>query len=95
MTRLLLPLEHPTPAAEHDADDALLHALKRLPRAYSKYFCSTASISWTSPASLRALTCHWRLSSATWARRCRLAARAGMCWRAWPGNGMCACRARR
>ncbi|MNM81533.1 RNA polymerase sigma factor [compost metagenome] len=32
MTRLLLPLEHPTPAAEQHAEDALLYALKRLPR---------------------------------------------------------------
>ncbi len=38
MTRLLLPLEHPTPAAEHDADDALLHALKRLPRRVQQVF---------------------------------------------------------
>ena len=30
MTRLLLPLEHSNPAAEHHADDALLHALKHL-----------------------------------------------------------------
>ncbi|WP_447739371.1 DUF4880 domain-containing protein [Pseudomonas laurentiana] len=38
MTRLLLPLEHPTPAAEHTADDALLHALKRLPRRVQQVF---------------------------------------------------------
>ena len=38
MTRLLLPLEHPTPAAEHHADDALLHALKRLPRRVQQVF---------------------------------------------------------
>lgn len=38
MTRLLLPLEHPTPAAEHDADDALLHVLQRLPRRVQQVF---------------------------------------------------------
>jgi len=38
MTRLLLPLEHPTPVAEHDADHALLHALKRLPRRVQQVF---------------------------------------------------------
>ncbi|MDO3385171.1 sigma factor-like helix-turn-helix DNA-binding protein, partial [Gilvimarinus sp. SDUM040013] len=32
MTRLLLPVEHPTAVNEPDADNALLHALKRLPR---------------------------------------------------------------
>lgn len=38
MTRLLLPLEHPRLVAEHDADDALLHALKRLPRRVQQVF---------------------------------------------------------
>ena len=38
MTRLLLPLEHPTPVAQHDADHALLHALKRLPRRVQQVF---------------------------------------------------------
>ena len=38
MTRLLLPLEHPTPTAEHAAEDALLHALKRLPRRVQQVF---------------------------------------------------------
>ena len=38
MTRLLLPLEHPTPVTEHDADRALLHALKRLPRRVQQVF---------------------------------------------------------
>ncbi|QEQ88879.1 DUF4880 domain-containing protein [Pseudomonas putida] len=32
MTRLLLPVEHPTAVNEPDVDNALLHALKRLPR---------------------------------------------------------------
>lgn len=38
MSRLLLPLEHPNPAAEHHADDALLHALRRLPRRVQQVF---------------------------------------------------------
>jgi len=38
MSRLLLPLEHPTPAAEHDAENALLHGLKRLPRRVQQVF---------------------------------------------------------
>ena len=38
MTRLLLPLEHSNPAAEHHADDALLHALKHLPRRVQQVF---------------------------------------------------------
>ncbi|RCL28905.1 RNA polymerase subunit sigma-70 [Pseudomonas sp. AFG_SD02_1510_Pfu_092] len=38
MARLLLPLEHPAAAAEHLADDALLHALKRLPRRVQQVF---------------------------------------------------------
>lgn len=38
MSRLLLPLEHPTPAAEQAADDALLHGLKRLPRRVQQVF---------------------------------------------------------
>jgi len=38
MSRLLLPLEHPTPAAEQDAEEALLHGLKRLPRRVQQVF---------------------------------------------------------
>ncbi|HDS1820442.1 TPA: DUF4880 domain-containing protein [Pseudomonas putida] len=38
MTRLLLPLEHPSPTTEHDADTALLHGLKRLPRRVQQVF---------------------------------------------------------
>lgn len=38
MARLLLPLEHPTTVAGHEADDALLHALKRLPRRVQQVF---------------------------------------------------------
>lgn len=38
MTRLLLPLEHPGPVAAHDADHALLHALKRLSRRVQQVF---------------------------------------------------------
>ncbi|KHL71432.1 sigma-70 protein, partial [Pseudomonas putida] len=38
MSRLLLPFEHPTPATGHDAEDALLHGLKRLPRRVQQVF---------------------------------------------------------
>ncbi|MFJ4066088.1 DUF4880 domain-containing protein [Pseudomonas sp. NPDC089996] len=38
MSRLLLPLEHPTPASEHAAENELLHALKRLPRRVQQVF---------------------------------------------------------
>lgn len=38
MSRLLLPLEHPTPSAEQVADSALLHGLKRLPRRVQQVF---------------------------------------------------------
>ncbi|MNG67629.1 RNA polymerase sigma factor [compost metagenome] len=38
MTRLLLPLEHPSPTAQHAAGDALLHGLKRLPRRVQQVF---------------------------------------------------------
>jgi hypothetical protein len=38
MSRLLLPLEHPTPASEHAAENELLYALKRLPRRVQQVF---------------------------------------------------------
>jgi len=38
MARLLLPHGHPITGAEHEADDALLHALKRLPRRVQQVF---------------------------------------------------------
>ncbi|MDF9619597.1 DUF4880 domain-containing protein [Pseudomonas entomophila] len=38
MTRLLLPLEHDPRTAEQTRDDALLHALKRLPRRVQQVF---------------------------------------------------------
>ncbi|WP_085621885.1 MULTISPECIES: DUF4880 domain-containing protein [unclassified Pseudomonas] len=38
MARLLLPHGHPITGAEHKADDALLHALKRLPRRVQQVF---------------------------------------------------------
>ncbi|MFJ4344235.1 DUF4880 domain-containing protein [Pseudomonas sp. NPDC089401] len=38
MTRLLLPLDHPTPSREQAADDVLLHGLKRLPRRVQQVF---------------------------------------------------------
>ncbi|TFF42110.1 DUF4880 domain-containing protein [Pseudomonas sp. RIT623] len=38
MTRLLLPLEHDPRTAERHGEDALLHALKRLPRRVQQVF---------------------------------------------------------
>ncbi|MCI0911200.1 DUF4880 domain-containing protein [Pseudomonas putida] len=38
MSRLLLPVEHPTPTAGHDAEAALLHGFKRLPRRVQQVF---------------------------------------------------------
>ncbi|MFJ4440656.1 DUF4880 domain-containing protein [Pseudomonas sp. NPDC089422] len=38
MSRLLLPLEHPTPSSEHAAETELLFALKRLPRRVQQVF---------------------------------------------------------
>ena len=38
MTRLLLPLEHESPADAPDADNELLHGLKRLPRRVQQVF---------------------------------------------------------
>ncbi|MBV4503891.1 DUF4880 domain-containing protein [Pseudomonas sp. BW13M1] len=38
MTRLLLPLEHDPRTAEQHGEDALLHALKRLPRRVQQVF---------------------------------------------------------
>ncbi|WDY56301.1 DUF4880 domain-containing protein [Pseudomonas sp. PSKL.D1] len=38
MSRLLLPLEHPTPGTSHEAEDAMLHSLKRLPRRVQQVF---------------------------------------------------------
>ena len=38
MSRLLLPLEHPTPSSDHAAEHELLFALKRLPRRVQQVF---------------------------------------------------------
>lgn len=38
MSRLLVPLEHPTPAAGHDTEASLLHALRHLPRRVQQVF---------------------------------------------------------